>query len=107
MVFRIDPSLDLGNFERQELDTNCSSCLGSAHTIALYNPTHHHGSDTCNDCYRDWIDTQIANPDLRWNQIHCPECSELLPYEIIRAMASQSQFEKLVLSRYTVHPRQF
>lgn len=51
-----------------------------------------HSSDVCLACLTRSIDTQI--PDVQWDQIKCPTCSQLLSFEVVRKHASPAEFER-------------
>lgn len=53
--------------------------------------TCNHEPATCRNCLSITIATQI--PELAWDQLHCPECPETLPYDIVRTWASAKSFE--------------
>lgn len=81
-------------FVLERLDTDCIVCGDSMGTLTMFNGLHHHGSNTCSTCYQGWIDGQVTSKP--WNQICCPECQEVLPYEIVRAMVSSPLLERSV-----------
>ncbi|CZR51821.1 related to RING finger protein Dorfin [Phialocephala subalpina] len=53
--------------------------------------TCNHEATTCRDCVSATIATQI--PELAWDQLHCPECPETLPYDVVKTWASAESFE--------------
>ncbi|KAF8864894.1 hypothetical protein BDZ45DRAFT_581627 [Acephala macrosclerotiorum] len=50
--------------------------------------TCNHEPTTCRTCLSITIATQI--PELAWDQLHCPECPETLPYDIVRTYDKKS-----------------
>ena len=54
-----------------------------------------HEPTVCNDCLTRSVDLQI--PEVEWDQIKCPECSTILPFEIVKRHASPLMFERYVI----------
>lgn len=53
-----------------------------------------HESSVCNQCVAECIDTQI--PDVIGDQVRCPECPQVLPYDTVKKFASSELFKRLV-----------
>jgi len=68
-------SLDHSNFPPQKITASCN-----------------HSPTVCLSCLTQSIDSQI--PDVAWDQVKCPECSEPLPYDVVKAWASEDFFER-------------
>jgi hypothetical protein len=54
-----------------------------------------HEPTVCNACLTRSIDLQI--PEVEWDQVKCPECSTILPFEVVKRHASPHMFERYVL----------
>lgn len=57
-----------------------------------------HEPNVCKDCLTRSIDIQI--PDVAWDQVQCPECSVILPFEVVKNYASPETFERYVTTRW-------
>ncbi|KAH8677906.1 hypothetical protein BX600DRAFT_451043 [Xylariales sp. PMI_506] len=68
-------SKPLDEFPRFSVSTRCS-----------------HPPNTCLDCVQTSIKTEFATK--RWDQIHCPECNELMEYQDVERYADKETFVK-------------
>lgn len=55
-------------------------------------PLCNHEPTVCRSCLTKTIDTQV--PEVAWDQVQCPECSETLPYDVVKEWASLEAFER-------------
>jgi len=69
--------LRLENFPNQKLSWECN-----------------HEPTVCNACLTRSIDLQI--PEVEWDQVKCPECSTILPFDMVKRHASAHMFERYV-----------
>jgi hypothetical protein len=69
--------LRLENFPSEKLSWECN-----------------HEPTVCNACLTRSIDLQI--PEVEWDQVKCPECSTILPFDIVKRHASAHMFERYV-----------
>lgn len=51
-----------------------------------------HPSVTCRDCAGQWIASSLETTG--WDRLRCPDCSELLNFEEVRALASPEAFRR-------------
>ncbi|KAI1440877.1 hypothetical protein F5Y02DRAFT_324638 [Annulohypoxylon stygium] len=51
-----------------------------------------HDSNMCKECVGAWIASSMDT--VTWDRLKCPECSQLLKYENVRAFASRDVFER-------------
>jgi hypothetical protein len=55
-------------------------------------PLCNHSPITCSSCLRQSIESEIS--DRPWDQIQCPDCPELLPFDSVKAIVSPEAFER-------------
>jgi hypothetical protein len=82
-------SLDAENFPQQKITVLCN-----------------HEPTVCQACLTQSLDSQI--PDVAWDQVRCPECSETLPYDVVKDWASPETFERCRVPDFTAElPKYF
>jgi hypothetical protein len=77
----------------------CLSCLTDrvATSFPDYNPTSTcktHLINTCKQCLKKWIETQVDSGKLFEGDIKCPECPEIMRVEDVRLAASKKVAER-------------
>jgi len=55
-----------------------------------------HEPTVCKDCLTRSIDIQIS--DVDWDQVQCPECSAILPFEVVKKYASPELFKRCAIT---------
>jgi hypothetical protein len=76
--------LDLRQFPTEKVTAACN-----------HNPT------VCKGCLTKSINIQI--PDVAWDQVKCPQCSVVLPFEVVKKYASPAEFERYVANSFFYH----
>lgn len=71
-------SLDSESFPAQKITSLCK-----------HNPT------VCRDCLTQFLSAKI--PDVAFDQVTCPECPGVLPYDVVKMWASEESFEQYEL----------
>lgn len=71
-------SLSHSNFPQQKITATCN-----------------HSPTVCLGCLTQSINSQI--PDVAWDQVKCPECSEPLPFDVVKTWASEEFFERYAI----------
>jgi hypothetical protein len=82
---------------------DCCVCMDSLE-VELFSqqritPLCDHEPTVCRSCIVKSIDAQI--PEVSWDQIQCPECSETLSYDVVKEWALPEAFERYEALRPT------
>jgi len=84
------------NYPILPLQADCSICMETLAVEEFPEQTTtelcSHDLTVCRSCLTHSIDSQI--PDVAWDQIQCPECTESLPYDVVKTWASPEAFQR-------------
>lgn len=73
---------------------DCTVCLESLlkNEFPKHKITTRCEASTCSSCLTEAVESQISQKP--WNQIECPECPELVPFEAVKEIVSEEAFER-------------
>jgi hypothetical protein len=89
------PARVLQTRRRPRVRRECVACGGRPSPFRRF-PSHkitskcQHPGSTCKSCLRKWMTAQLDS--TTWDQIRCPECTEVLEHNDIRIHANPSLF---------------